>query len=54
MQTVQQIAIKWGLQPQRIRQLLAEGRISGAQKVGRDWVIPDDAKRPERKNGRKP
>lgn len=30
-----------GITPARIRQLCQAGRIVGAQKVGRDWVIPD-------------
>ena len=29
-----------GVNASRVRQLLAESRIAGAQKVGRDWIIP--------------
>ena len=32
-----------GLSPQRVRQLLAAGRIEGAQRVGARWVMPRDA-----------
>lgn len=32
-----------GLSGQRVRQLLAAGRIEGAQRVGARWVIPQDA-----------
>lgn len=29
-----------GVSPRRVRQWLAKGRIMGAQRVGRAWVIP--------------
>jgi len=29
-----------GVSPMRVRQLLSQGRIKGARKIGRDWVIP--------------
>ncbi|MFH1044037.1 MAG: nucleotidyltransferase domain-containing protein, partial [Pseudomonadota bacterium] len=32
-----------GLSEQRVRQLLAAGRIEGARRVGARWVIPQDA-----------
>ena len=32
-----------GLQPVRTRELCRQGRLPGAQKVGRDWVIPESA-----------
>lgn len=34
---------KWGLTPSRVRQLCIAGRVPGAKKIGRDWVIPVDA-----------
>lgn len=32
-----------GISEQRVRQLLKSGRIPGARKIGRNWVVPDDA-----------
>lgn len=29
-----------GISPRRIRQLLSQGRIEGAFKIGKSWVIP--------------
>jgi len=29
--------------PQRIRQLIARGRVPGARKIGRNWLIPSDS-----------
>ena len=34
---------KWNISERRIRQLLDEGRIEGAVKVGSTWNIPKDA-----------
>ena len=43
---VQDVAVKLGLGRERVRQLLRRGTIPGAQKVGRDWLIPADAPLP--------
>ena len=32
-----------GLQPARTRELCRAGRLPGAQKVGRDWIVPEGA-----------
>uniref|UniRef100_A0A6M3IWF5 Putative DNA binding, helix-turn-helix domain containing protein n=1 Tax=viral metagenome TaxID=1070528 RepID=A0A6M3IWF5_9ZZZZ len=54
MMSVETAAKKWRISSQRVRQWLAAGRIKGAVKVGRDWVIPQLAKRPKKKlNGAK-
>ena len=37
---------KWGISDRRIRILCAEGRIVGALKSGRAWLIPKDALKP--------
>lgn len=39
--TVKTAASRLNVSPRRVRVLCAEGRITGAQKVGRDWLIPD-------------
>jgi len=41
--TVKQFAAKHGVSSIRILQLIAEGRIRGARKLARDWLIPDRA-----------
>lgn len=43
-----------GVSPQRIRQLLAAGRIAGALRVGGRWVIPVDASIRRAPGGRPP
>ena len=43
MITVKQFAEKRGVSTMRIRQFIAERRIAGARKLGRDWFIPDRA-----------
>lgn len=37
---------KWNISERRIRQLLTEGRIEGAVKIGGNWNIPADAEKP--------
>ena len=37
---------KWNISERRIRQLLIEGRIEGAIKIGGNWNIPADAEKP--------
>ncbi|MDY0115784.1 MAG: Fic family protein, partial [Acholeplasmatales bacterium] len=39
-------ATKWNIKERRIRILCAEGRIHGAKKVGKTWLIPEDAQKP--------
>lgn len=45
-ESIKQVAEKWGLNPRTVRTICAQGRIEGAVKCGRDWMIPLDAKRP--------
>ena len=37
---------KWNISERRIRQLLKDGRIDGAIKVGNTWNIPINANKP--------
>lgn len=37
---------KWNLSKRRIAVLCSEGRITGAQKIGNTWLIPEDAEKP--------
>ena len=40
---------KWGISPIRITLLANEGRIPGAYRLGKSWLIPATATKPERK-----
>ena len=44
--TTREAEEKWNISERRIRQLLQEGRIEGAVKVGSTWNIPNDAIKP--------
>lgn len=44
--TTKEAAEKWNISERRIRQLLEDGRIEGAVKVGNNWNIPVDANKP--------
>lgn len=51
--STQEASEKWGISTTRITILAREGRIPGAQRFGKNWLIPVDAvKPPERKGGR--
>lgn len=44
--TTKEAVQKWNISERRIRQLLQDGRIDGAVKVGNTWSIPIDANKP--------
>ena len=44
--SIKSVAEKWGLTPRSVRNMCATGRIEGAEKIGRDWFVPQDAERP--------
>ena len=46
MKSSDQIAIEWGMSKHTINDLCNKGKISGAIKVGRQWQLPDNAKKP--------
>ena len=48
--TVQAFASQHGVSPVTVRLWISTGLLPGAQKLGRDWLIPGDAARP--KDGR--
>ena len=37
---------KWGVSERRINQYILEGWISGAERFGRSWAIPEDTVKP--------
>ncbi|MDR1409127.1 MAG: helix-turn-helix domain-containing protein [Oscillospiraceae bacterium] len=44
--TAQEAADKWGVTVRQVQILCKEGRIEGAARMSRIWVIPQNAKKP--------
>ena len=44
--SINEVAKEWGLSTRSIQLLCAGGKIEGATRLGRAWMIPKDAKRP--------
>ena len=44
--TVQEVAEKWGVTPRQVQILCKEGRIVGATRMSRIWIIPESAEKP--------
>lgn len=44
--TSAELSEKWNISSRRIGVLCTEGRIKGAVKKGKMWLIPDDAQKP--------
>ena len=44
--TVEETAEKWGVSPRQVQILCKENRITGAMRMSRIWIIPEDAKKP--------
>ena len=44
--SIRQAAEKWGVSERRINQYCSEGRISGAERFGGSWAIPEHAEKP--------
>lgn len=45
--SVNDTAEKWGITARHVRGMCLNGQIEGAAKLGREWAIPEEAKRPE-------
>lgn len=43
---IEEIAAKWGISARAVQILCKEGKIVGAERFGRAWMIPADAERP--------
>ena len=41
-----QVAEKWGITDRQVQLLCSYGKINGATKLGRAWLIPKDAPKP--------
>ncbi|MDR3289493.1 MAG: helix-turn-helix domain-containing protein [Peptococcaceae bacterium] len=53
--TPQQAAEKWNITDRRVQDLCLSGRIDGAVRLGRGWLIPKNTPKPadgRRNNGR--
>lgn len=44
--SIKEAAELWGITPRRVQVLCSTGRIEGAGKLGREWAIPINTKRP--------
>lgn len=44
--TVQEAAERWNITDRQVQILCKEGRIEGAVKLSRIWIIPEDAEKP--------
>lgn len=44
--TVQEVAEKWGVSSRQVQILCKKGRITGAMRMSRIWIIPENAKKP--------
>ena len=53
--SVQETARCWGISIRWVNQYALEGRLPGAERLGRSWAIPEDAVKPEKhRSGPKP
>lgn len=52
--SVAEKAAEWGVSERSVRNYCANGRVPGAYRVGRSWLIPDKADKPARANSRAP
>ena len=46
--TAQETAEKWGGTVRQVQILCKEERIAGAERMGKIWIIPEDAPKPTR------
>ena len=44
--TPQEIGELWGIKPRRVQALCEQGRVNGAKRMSRFWLIPKNAPRP--------
>lgn len=44
--TAQEAAEKWGITPRQVQILCKAGRIEGATRMSRIWIIPENAEKP--------
>ena len=44
--SIREISYKWGVSERRVNQYITEGRITGVERFGRSWAIPEDTVKP--------
>ena len=44
--SAKELAEKWNISRRRVQILCEEGRVDGAYKVSKVWIIPEDAEKP--------
>ena len=44
--SIREAAEKWNVSERRVNQYCSDGRILGAQRIGRSWAIPAGAEKP--------
>lgn len=44
-------ALQWNVGLRQVQKLCSDGRIPGAKRVGKVWLLPSDAEKPSRKKG---
>lgn len=44
--TPEEAGLKWGIKTRRVQHLCSDNRIVGAVRMGRMWLIPQDASKP--------
>ena len=44
--SIRETSYKWNVSERRVNQYITEGRISGVERFGRSWAIPEDAVKP--------
>ena len=44
---IEDVATEWGISSRRLQTLCAEGKIEGATRFGRAWMIPKNARKPQ-------
>jgi hypothetical protein len=50
--SIKEIAKEWEVSPRRVQVLCNEGRVEGATKVGKMWIVSSEAKKPDQANKR--
>ena len=53
LKTARECAEEWGISPRRVQIYCDEGRIEGAFKYGKYWLIPKDTQKPPEKERRR-
>lgn len=44
--TVKEASMKWGISERQVQVLCRNGKIEGVSKLGRNWLIPNEAEKP--------